>query len=294
MRIVSLLTWTAVIGIGLSCLATSHRALSAEQAEADMGCHAGGRRTQLTDVFLIAGQSNATGEPELIGGSPVVPHDQVLKYEHGEIIDGNDPVGDHSRGSAWPSFGVRYYRSTAHSVMFVPASIPGSPLSPVANVWGVGFWASGGGLSEASMAKADAALACAGRRATFKGVLWDQGENDAAFIASGKETAADYEDLLLNLIARYRTHFGPSMPFFIFQTGNGGSNEAGFAQVRKVEHDVASKTPFTLMVFSGASSFPSRGLMNKDGVHYTQQGYNEMGDMGAMRVAAYFLNRPPR
>ena len=234
-------------------------AAARESAGSDLNCRAGGLQTQPLDVFLVAGQSNATGEPEFIGGSPIVAHGKILKYENGEITDGDDPVGGRSRGSAWPSFGVRYNQATNRAVMFVPASVPGSPLSNKANVWGTGFWATGGDLTEASIKLADAALACAGPQAKFKGLLWDQGENDAVFIGKGKETPEEYKSLLVALISQYRTHFGPAMPFFIFQTGSNGPNEAGYAKVRDVQRDVASEIPNVAMVFSGASGFAARG-----------------------------------
>lgn len=236
------------------------------------------------DVFLIAGQSNASGIPGSAEGSPKVPPGAVLQFYRGRISAGNDPVGNADRGSAWPSFGATYYARTGRRVLFVPAAVPSSSLMSGDDVFGVGHWDERGKLFARSVERADQAVAAAGPKARFAGVLWDQGETDAQGINHGLVTAAQYESELRKLIARFRVHFGADAPFYIFETGDGAPPQ-GFDQVRAVQERVSRTTPGAPIVFTEAVTYPARGLMAKDGVHYSQAGYNRMGHLGALAIS---------
>ncbi len=240
------------------------------------------------DVFLIAGQSNAVGWDGSASGSPRVSAGKVLQYHAGALSDGNDPVGNANGGSAWPAFGNAYYSMTGHTVVLVPAAVPGTGQVAASDT-GAGNWSASGTLFADSVSKLDTALSAlrsAGHVPTFGGVLWDQGENDAVAIHAGTITSADYTGGLTSMIARYRAHYGASMPLFIFQTGTSPSlPDSGFAAVRAAQADVATGDPYACIVFTGASSFASRGMM-VDAYHYTQAGYNEMGSTGAAGLVA--------
>jgi hypothetical protein len=236
------------------------------------------------DVFLIAGQSNASGFPDSAEGSPKVPPGQVLQYYKGRITDANDPVGNAHNGSAWPSFGVTYHAQTGRRVLFVPAAAPATSLRPQTDYFGLGHWDASGELFDRAVRQADLALSAAGPNARFAGVLWDQGENDALGIDHGVESAAEYERELRKLIARFRAHFGANMPFYIFETGD-GVPPRGFAEVRAAQERVSRTTPGAPIVFADAVTFPERGLMVKGAPHYSQAGYNLMGRTGALAIA---------
>lgn len=243
------------------------------------------------DVFLIAGQSNASGIPGSAEGSPKVPPGAVLQFYKGRISAGNDPVGNAAPGSAWPSFGVTYYARTGRRVLFVPAAMPSSSLMSGNDVFDAGHWDEHGKLFARSVEQADQALAAAGPRARFAGVLWDQGETDAQGINHRLMTAAQYEPELRKLIARFRAHFGADAPFYIFETGDGAPPQ-GFNQMRALQERVSRTTPGAPIVFSEAATYPARGLMAKDGVHYSQAGYNRMGHLGALAISSARPKRP--
>lgn len=164
------------------------------------------------DVFLIGGQSNAEGRGDS-SLSPVPELGTVFQYYNGSISSGSDPVGGAITGSAWPSFGITYYKATGRKVAFVPAAGSG---------YSINDWQSGGTVYPQSITRLNAAIAAfraAGFTPIFKGVLWSQGETDAQFINASTETAATYQSLLTTMIANYRSTYGSSMPFYIFQTG---------------------------------------------------------------------------
>lgn len=235
------------------------------------------------DVFLVAGQSNASGFGGSAEGSPKVPPGAVLQYYKGRISAGNDPVGNAQFGSAWPSFGATYHAHTGRRVLFVPAAVPATPMSPNVDAFRMGHWDETGTLFSRAVELADRALAAAGPDARFAGVLWSQGEADAAAIGHGMETQAEYERGLRKLIVRFRAHFGRRMPFYIFETGD-GDPARGYAAVRAVQEQVSRTTPDAPIVFNEAAGYPARGLMTKGGVHYNQTGYNRMGEVGALAV----------
>ena len=244
------------------------------------------------DVFLVAGQSNATGRPDDATGSPRVPSGKVLQYYRAKISDANDPVGDALPGSAWPEFGRTYYQMTGRRILLVPVSVTASAMSPAADFFKRGHWDASGALFDASVQQTDEALQSAGPSARFAGVLWDQGENDALAINAGSETANDYHHLLSDLISRYRRRFGPSTPFFIFESGaTTDKNQQGMVAVRSVQVEVSAEDSQTPIVFKDAATFIARGLMAKNGSHYSQAGYNEMGHKGALKVADFLSAR---
>ena len=236
------------------------------------------------DVFLVAGQSNASGIPGDARGSPKVPAGAALQFYKGRISDANDPVGNAQPGSAWPSFAVTYHQQTGRRVLFVPAAVPASSLRRQADFLKMGHWDESGALFATAVQQADKALTELGGKGRFAGVLWDQGEADALAIDRGVETTADYEHELRKLIVRFRTHFGARAPFYIFETGDGEPPQ-GYAEVRKAQERVSRTTPDTPIVFTEAVSYPARGLMAKDGIHYSQAGYNRMGHLGALAIS---------
>jgi hypothetical protein len=265
------------------------------------------------DVFLIAGQSNALG---YIPGaasvtSPSVPSGKVLQYYNGAISNANDPVGAAVMGSAWPAFGVTYYASTTgHLILFVPDAIGGSCQTPQ-GVQGTGgppsedYWSdttSPGGFwanSVNSVKAAETALTAAGYTPTFKGVLWDQGECGAeGGVDENLITGAQYQSALAQMIAAYRVQFGSSMPFYIFRTGTHiNAVDAGYAAVRQAQENISASDSNSWVVFRDAVNFPAEGLMQSDGLHYSQIGYNEMGTQGAANVVGAqhgtFSHTPP-
>jgi hypothetical protein len=226
-----------------------------------------------------------------------VPAGKVLQYFDGVISNADDPVGAAVNGSAWPSFGVTYYGTNGHLLLFVPDAIGGSCQTPQ-GVQGTGgpptedYWSdttSSGGFWANSVnyvKEAEAALTQAGYTPTFKGVLWDQGECDAeGGIDENILTQAQYQSALQQMIAAYRVQFGATMPFYIFRTGTHiGSNDMGYAEVRQAQDNVSATDPYSWVVFRDAVNFPAKGWMQADGLHYTQQGYDEMGTQGATNV----------
>src|SRR6185369_5017169 len=224
----------------------------------------------LIDVFLIGGQSNAQGFSITATTSPSVPSSSVLQYYNSTISTANDPVGNANGGSAWPSFGVVYNAATGRKICFVPAAVGGSSQCAAADI-GNGNWDTTGALYTTSITLLNAAIAAltaAAYTPVFRGVLWCQGETDALAIKASTITQATYKAALIAMIARYRA-----------TTINGTS----YPQIRVAQGQVASADLHTKIAFSNAVDFPDLGL-SQSTVHYTQDGYNMMGERMASAV----------
>lgn len=253
------------------------------------------------DLFLVAGQSNAQGQG-VAGTSVTVPTGKVLQFYNGVFTDANDPVGNANTGSAWPSLGLAYYNATGRKLCFVPAAVAGTTQS-AADDRGLGNWSAGATLflnANAAVTAAMAAATLAGYTPLFRGILWSQGESDGDAIngVAPTTTQAAYQASFIAMIAAFRAIYGAQMPFYIFQTGYGmqGGGDSGYAQIRAAQRTVRDADAYTSIVFDVAVDFRNRGLMQGDGYHYTQPGYNEMGHAAASSVVtavpAPFLGVP--
>lgn len=257
------------------------------------------------DVFLIGGQSNAAGSGN--GAmSPKVPAGKALQFHNGVITDANDPVGNAGAGqgatiggSPWPAFCRTYYRITRRPVMVVPAAVSGSAQCYKADT-GYGNWDASGTLVDAALTKlsdAMTAATAAGWEPIYNGLLWSQGESDGWAINNNKMNISDYKNAFGAMIIRFLTAY-PDSNIYIFRTGkqadsNGNPcDSVGWATVRQGQldmesyyHNNISTAIYNLrMVYLAAAQYPEYKLLQSDGVHYTQQGYNMMGHEGAIAV----------
>ncbi|HEY6018871.1 MAG TPA: tail fiber domain-containing protein, partial [Candidatus Paceibacterota bacterium] len=189
-------------------------------------------------------------------------------------------------------------------IAFIPFAASGSGL--VACSAPTNNWSPTGYFYPHSITQINSALAAfqsAGFSPTFRGILWSQGETDGIAIDGGTagctESGSDYQSALQTLISNYRSIFGSSLPFYIFRTGTigwGGSHpytypDYGFAQVRAAQDQVAAADMYTYDVFLNALDFQTRaGYIQSDLTHYTQAGYNEMGEVGAENIVALSHN----
>lgn len=242
------------------------------------------------DIFLIAGQSNMVGQ----GNSATSPNpssNTVYQYHSSTFSQVTNEVGAANTGSAWPSFGIKYYELTGRKICFVTSAVNGSAQTTQADT-GNGNWSTSGTLystSVTNVTNAISAVTAAGYTPVFKGVLWGQGENDARAINDALVTALQYTTALTTMVTNYRTQFGANMPFYIFQTGTEPAEDpgTGYLQIRNAQQAFADSEPLlNIMAFRNALTFADRSLLS-DGLHYNQTGLNEMGEQGAINVASH-------
>lgn len=240
------------------------------------------------DVFVTAGQSNATGTG-VAGESPDITPRTGYEYDSNAVKHLNDPVGRATDGSAWPAFHREFYGQTGgREAIYVTTTESASSVAPETGDTGDDSWASGETLRGRSVDETNAAksfLNDIGRSFTLRGVLWCQGERDAQFIDDSTITKSDYKTATKGLFSYFRTEHRSDLPVFIFQTGHLDSGDtAGFQDVRDAQSEIVSEQSNTYMVSTIQKDFPEEGKM-ADEYHYTQTGYNEMGRTGAKSVA---------
>jgi hypothetical protein len=248
------------------------------------------------DVFLVAGQSNAVGNPGDATDAtiPSVPSGVAYEYHPEDgLVELSSPVGygygQAKGGSAWPAFAAAYHERTGRSLAFVSRAHGGARQTA--------HWNESGDLYEQALTATRDCLAVAAAGDTtpvLRGVLWSQGESDALALVDETIQVADYRHDFAWLRSAFRDDLDrPNLPFFVFETGNPGAlvrqrNEgivAALDRVRDVQRAACATEAITHRVFGAAKRYPEAGNIAGEGWHYTQAGYNQMGRRGAAGVA---------
>lgn len=246
------------------------------------------------DFFVVAGQSNAKGR----GDAPLAPEVPVgAAYEvtpSGDVRALADPVGGANSGSAWPAFANAYSAATGRGVVIVGQAVGGASQVALdrdteSQTWDVSREAN---LYTRSDRKARRALRAAedalpGVRPA--GWLWIQGGAEGRRIEEGLVTPDQYESAL-HALAR-RIDFDWGVPVYLFVTGSDARGDfPGLAAVREIQNasDVLEEI---VVVYRDAYTFPARGWMQPDNVHWAQPGLNEAGTVAGAVTGADRLAR---
>ncbi|MBB3057019.1 cadherin-like beta sandwich domain-containing protein [Mucilaginibacter gotjawali] len=252
------------------------------------------------DHFIIAGQSNAVGKGDTTF-SPKLAIDIASQYWNGAIRAANDPIGPISdslyRGSAWPAFALRYNQLTGHKVAFVQCAVGATSQVAATKPEVAGTWDTTGTLFTTMIARSDSSMAAfttAGYRVNNCGMLWLQGEQDAAGIENGSITGEDYYRRAIVMINNFHAHYGAKIPFYLIKIGaEVKPGHYGFDTIRNRQEQLA-KAGYVIIVSRLAASYIKMGLMNPiltlGNLHYSQQGYNVIGINAAENVVAGYKN----
>jgi len=236
------------------------------------------------DIFLIGGQSNAVGQGDS-SESPLVKAGVGYVYDGSDVVHLADPVVDANTGSAWPAFANKWFELTGHASFFIPTAVNGA--GQVYGTSGDSWDNDGGELYDDAITLWNAGYAAAKTLTQYtpkiKGVLWCQGERDGTFITNETITKAQYKAELSSMIGRFQSDVGGN--FYIFRTGTLDNGDTiGMQSVREAQDEVVASTANVEMLFTGAIDFPANSMMG-DNVHYTQAGYNLMGETGAKKLS---------
>jgi hypothetical protein len=255
-------------------------------------------------LFLVAGQSNAVGQGTA-SLSPVCVVGTAFEYNAltNSIQHLQDPMGQTSNnlepagtGSIGPSFAKTLNSLINQPIYMVSAARGGASNGVKAELSPYGTWDDTGNLQvfNSAVNKVNNAIQATGL--ALSGIIWMQGERDANAIRTINETEAEYKTALEKVIARFRTQFGPKLPFYIVLTGLQGfvtngvtvatATDANYA-VRRIQMEVAKNTPNVFVAFTSTNTFFDKGWMKPETttVHYLQPAYNQIGDSVARLVA---------
>ncbi len=241
--------------------------------------------------YLVAGQSNARGRG-LAALAPTI--DTLTSFEFrpdsNSLVSLQDPVGVDfggfqaaATGSPWPAFAKQYYDITSDTTVLIPAARGGSGVHLTSSAVGTN-WSSIGLLYTLALFKTNQARAITNEE--LDGVIWLQGETDAGRITFGAINGDDYRDALIDLINRFRMDHGCHLPFYIILVGTNTEDDTlGYDEVRAAQEEVADIMPHTYIIHEDTQFFPDWGWMS-DNVHYSQDGYNHVGEIGATNLTA--------
>lgn len=232
-------------------------------------------------VFLVAGQSNASGVGDS-KSSPICLPNTAFEYSFtsNSLITLKDPTGidelgfeKAKSGSAWPAFAKSYNALTDEQVVIIQAAKGGSSCNP--DYYPHLRWDVDGELLKSAILKTQNALALINR--PLSGVIWIQGEADAVFINDKKFSREGYKRSLRNSINSLREMFGGNLPFYIVQTGLAdGLNPYGFEQIQLAQEEIAKEVEHCSIIYPFTKLFLDAGLMG-DYIHYNQKGYDVVG-----------------
>jgi len=238
------------------------------------------------DLWLVAGQSNATGYGRSAYQDAPEIGVQMLR-QSGEWSLASHPLHD-STGTIFPSsretyntghspflhFARRLKQELGHPIALLPAAMGGSPLE----AWHPGR----GPLFASLMAMVEKAggrgKENAGGRVKekvggkVKGMVWYQGETDAE---PGK--AADYLERFLAAVAGWRKALGqPDLPILTVQlarylSANPGAEDREWSQVREAQRQAAHEVP-------GLTVVPALDLSLDDTIHLASAGNFILGE----------------
>ena len=241
------------------------------------------------DVFITYGQSNAVGYAQNTPGFPTVIHDKALYFDAssnniGKIIKAMyNSSGQTSTGHAWASFANEYIRLTGRGVVIVPCAYGGMSIADLSKpaTPGTTLYDKMTAAFNQCVTKMSALSLPVGRVYA----IWNQGEQDAA----ANTVASTYRTALNKLIDDMNADFGLSK--FVITTLASCYNytaEYRVDRIQQAQKDVAISRLDTLIISDAQTRFTvNNGLLQAvDNVHYTQRGYNVMGEQCAKSMAA--------
>lgn len=244
--------------------------------------------TQAFILVWLVGQSNTAGR----GTTPsafVIEQGRGYKFDPTDgIVHLAEPTGTDSiaQGSQRVSFGSALAAAVLEAtqgrvgVIIVNSAVGATTIAD----WGAGgpVWAG----AQAQMSSAVAGIK--GRNLDVIGTVavFGQGEGDTD---AGGTPSATYKAGVLDLLSRMRQHISlPRLKMILAQTGTRQAGDtAAFAAIRAAQTELANESDGSIiMAHTGARYFAARGLMQDD-LHYTTQGYDEIGSALGAAVAAY-------
>ena len=229
------------------------------------------------DVYMVAGQSNSTMSMGNAAEAEPYPRLGTAYFYHSdELFNAFQQSGRMIRGTG-PPLAATYYELTGHKILLICAGIGGQTITNFLPPDG-SMWAHMQQYVEAAMSGFDPAY----YDISVESYFWLQGEQDKYMsVDTYKEHFLTVNDAILSgdlgldfkhcLISLVRPQNGPT---------------AAEAQMQ-----VAEEYPDRyIMATTAAETFTvDNGLMSSDDLHYSQAGYNIIGDAWG-RVAAEMVD----
>ena len=239
----------------------------------------------VTDIFVIYGQSNAKGSANgTEGRAEITTHAKYwsrINQDIRHLIYDSESCSDQGSGSlstghAWGAFANTYYELTGKKMLFVIGAVGGKSVEELSKNNATGIY-------NDTLVEFNKAIAALDGDVGEVNVLFHQGESDMS-----QETSwDDYFDQLTELFIDLRNDF-EAVGVYVATVGNPSTrNEVDWHRIRNAQEYVCDRQKEVTVAFSGFKYFTElNDLLRSDGTHATQKGYNKMGDGMARSVAA--------
>ena len=250
-------------------------------------------------LFIVAGQSNAVGYARPSYESAAYCGSFWYWYNGaGELKPLKDPTcgfraSYQNYGSTWPAFARYFFELTHRKVCILNVAQGGAAVTNISsNTWFGEDTANTLRVNAATQYNAmKASLGNVDENFVHGGLLWIQGEAECSRIGSGSLEVQDYTDGTLDVFRFFRELTSETdLPVFMSQIGLHATAKTsptvalGYQRVHEAQAQLAVENENVYLACTLAKSFLDAGEMT-DGVHYSQHGYNLVGESIARYVA---------
>lgn len=249
-------------------------------------------RGDVFDIFVVYGQSNAVGYAQDTYGFPdVIDGAMFFDYKDNQIKKITKALpyssGNVSTGHAWATFANEYIRKTGRKVLIIPCAKGESsivelskPLTPSNTVY------------DKMISSFNSAMIVANRDGIsigYKSILFHQGETDMTLGTKKQE----YQNKLDQLIRDMRSDMGLDK-CFLYRVGcPQNRKEMSWYAMQTAQDYLCQSYDWMVMAYSGCGTFTIGNGLLREGVHYTQNGYNVMGHESASVIVDSLFNKNP-
>ena len=250
---------------------------------------------EVVDLFLFCGQSNMAGKgnakdaPYVANGYEFRPMTKPSGLYHIFEPFGINQINPDGINDSWPAtgelrkmggmvsaFANSYYDNTGISIVGVSCSEGATTISQ---------WMPDGGKYEDIVYRCNLAKQYLENSQSYElryvYMVWCQGESDG-------DIGTSYEDYytMLNQITSSLVEQGVVNKCMIIQTGNNGNDGELYKAIQQVQRDLCNDNENCILISDLAPTFAEEGLMS-DVYHYTQEGYNLLGEDAGKNAAQY-------
>ncbi len=254
----------------------------------------------LNQLFAFVGQSNMAGQGEAseapaplpgtafeyhIQSDSIIPLAAPTGEWWGLPSNNNHKLSAASTGSLLPAFAKNFNFWTGKKITAIHAARGGAGW--FYEFADFGNWQPGGQTMTAALHKIDAGISRSGL--PLSGVVFLGGETDIVTNFGNNFVEADFKEGMREVMRTFRQKYNAPL-YFILPGWTTGSPEQfkdpATLEARRFMLEVYNEPEFasyTRVIHTTAINI--RNLMSEDGIHYTQAGYNSIGNLAAENLA---------
>lgn len=240
------------------------------------------------DILFVYGQSNALGQagtagntsewPTIMDGNLMWDRNALTVVPTTQQLYSTGTGDNHSTGHAWGEFINEYLRNRPNRKMvLMMGAIGGTSIAQLSKGAGTDYYE----RAVAGVANLKSYMAANNMAVGDVYVMFHQGETDMSL----GTTYLTYRDTLLTLIDNLSTDI-QFKQFGICLVGCPATRPSyRYDAIQLAQRSVVALRPNVFLAFEGCGKFSTAdNTMTSEGTHYTQRGYNTMGNAAATQL----------